>query len=90
MERCDRIDKHKPFNILSIDGGGILGLYSAELLTLIEKELFKNGSTFSSKFNLIAGTSTGGIIALALALGCFPAQISELYKLHGEKIFHKS
>ena len=48
MERCDRIDKHKPFNILSIDGGGILGLYSAELLTLIEKELFKNGSTFSS------------------------------------------
>ena len=39
MEIYDRVDKHKPFNILSIDGGGILGLYSAELLTLIEKEL---------------------------------------------------
>lgn len=90
MESNDGIDKHKTFNILSIDGGGILGLYSAELLTLIEKELFKNSKTFSDKFNLIAGTSTGGIIALALALGCSPAQISELYKFHGEEIFHKS
>ncbi|UTC77677.1 hypothetical protein E4O04_06555 [Treponema sp. OMZ 799] len=72
MESNDRIDKHKTFNILSIDGGGILGLYSAELLNLIEKELFKNNKTFSDKFNLIAGTSTGGIIALALALGLLP------------------
>ncbi|WP_427194623.1 patatin-like phospholipase family protein [Treponema denticola] len=90
MESNDIIDKHKTFNILSIDGGGILGLYSAEILALIEKELFKNDKTFSNKFNLIAGTSTGGIIALALALDCSPAQVSEFYKMHGEKIFSKS
>ena len=90
MESNNTINKHKTFNILSIDGGGILGLYSAEILALIEKELFKNDKTFSNKFNLIAGTSTGGIIALALALDCSPAQVSEFYKMHGEKIFHKS
>ncbi len=65
-------NKHKTFNILSIDGGGILGLYSTELLTFIEKEIFKKGTTFSNRFNLIAGTSTGGIIALALSLGYSP------------------
>ena len=90
MESNNIINKHKTFNILSIDGGGILGLYSAEVLALIEKELFKKGTTFSNRFNLIAGTSTGGIIALALSLGYSPTEISELYKLHGEKIFHKS
>jgi len=39
MESNNIINKHKTFNILSIDGGGILGLYSAEILALIEKEL---------------------------------------------------
>ena len=56
----------KDFNILSIDGGGILGLYSASMLEQIQKE-FCNGCPLSEKFNLMAGTSTGGIIALALA-----------------------
>ena len=90
MESNNIINKHKTFNILSIDGGGILGLYSAEVLALIEKEVFKKNTIFPNKFNLIAGTSTGGIIALALALGYSPTEISELYKLHGEEIFHKS
>ena len=57
MESNNIINKHKTFNILSIDGGGILGLYSAEVLALIEKELFKKGTTFSNRFNGIVNSS---------------------------------
>ncbi|MBD5441260.1 MAG: patatin-like phospholipase family protein [Treponema sp.] len=78
----------KNFNILSIDGGGILGLYSASMLEQIQKE-FCNGRPLSEKFNLMAGTSTGGIIALALALGSDASRIVEFYKNFGEKIFPK-
>ena len=78
----------KNFNILSIDGGGILGLYSASMLEQIQKEFF-NGQPLSEKFNLMAGTSTGGIIALALAIGSDASRIVEFYKNFGEKIFPK-
>lgn len=78
----------KDFNILSIDGGGILGLYSASMLEQIQKE-FCNGKPLSEKFNLMAGTSTGGIIALALAIGSDASKIVEFYKNFGEKIFPK-
>ena len=78
----------KSFNILSIDGGGILGLYSASMLEQIQKE-FCNGQPLSEKFNLMAGTSTGGIIALALAISSDASRIVEFYKNFGEKIFPK-
>ena len=62
----------KKFKILSIDGGGIKGIFPARLLALIEDEL-KNKDDGRSKiyqrFDLITGTSTGGVIALALSLG---------------------
>ena len=52
----------KTFKILCIDGGGIKGLYSAQLLAEFE-EIFE--TKISDHFDLICGTSTGGIIALA-------------------------
>jgi patatin-like phospholipase/acyl hydrolase len=76
----------KRFKILSIDGGGILGLYSSEILKYIKDELL-NGRLFSDEFQLITGTSTGGIIALALAVGLQPEEISNSYKKFGGKIF---
>lgn len=76
----------KTFHILSIDGGGILGLYSASILSHIEKEFF-NGESLSSHFNLMAGTSTGGIIALALATGCKADEIADFYEKYANKIF---
>lgn len=79
----------KAFNILSIDGGGILGLYSAKILTLIEKEFFIKEETYASKFDLIAGTSTGGIIALGLALGRKACEIASFYEKYGNQIFNK-
>jgi uncharacterized protein len=74
----------KPFNILSIDGGGIKGLYSAVILSEFEKK-YGNINKF---FNLICGTSTGGIIALALAAGIPAQRIVQLYTEEGPKIFH--
>lgn len=76
----------KTFHILSIDGGGILGLYSAGILSNIEKDFF-NGEPLSSHFDLITGTSTGGIIALALATGCHTSEIEDFYTRYANRIF---
>ncbi|THE13458.1 patatin [Bacillus timonensis] len=71
------------FKILSIDGGGIKGLYSAVILADFEEKYGK----LSKHFDLICGTSTGGIIALALAAGIPAKEIVNLYIEYGPKIF---
>ena len=53
----------KPFRILSIDGGGIKGIFPAAFLAEIE---LLTGKSAANHFDLIVGTSTGGIIALGL------------------------
>jgi patatin-like phospholipase/acyl hydrolase len=73
----------KIFRILSLDGGGIRGLYSAKVLAEIEK---RYGSSCEI-FNLICGTSTGGIIALGLGLGKSADEIVEYYIKYGNQIF---
>jgi patatin-like phospholipase/acyl hydrolase len=76
----------KKFKILSIDGGGIKGIFPAYFLMLIEAELEKrnDGKTkIYQHFDLITGTSTGGIIALALSFG-IPAK--EIYQLYIENV----
>jgi patatin-like phospholipase/acyl hydrolase len=78
--------KKRIFKILSIDGGGILGVYSADILKRIQDEFCKGGA-LSDEFQLITGTSTGGIIALALAFGKEPAEIVEFYTQYAQKIF---
>lgn len=75
------------FKILSIDGGGIKGLYSAVILAEFEKKYGK----VKDHFHLVCGTSTGGIIALALAAGIPAEKIVELYRDKGLLIFpHKN
>lgn len=80
----------KKFKILSIDGGGIKGVFPAFYLALIEQELAKrdDGKTkIKDHFDLITGTSTGGIIALALSLGIPAKEIYELYLKNAKCIF---
>lgn len=72
------------FQILSLDGGGIRGLFSAAILASLEDDL---GIQVINHFDLIVGTSTGGIIALGLGLGVSPREILEFYRLEGPKIF---
>ena len=79
------------FRILSIDGGGIRGIIPAKILSLVEDELRRQDKStdLSDYFDLICGTSTGGIIAIALGLGLSPKTILQLYTSHAGEIFPK-
>jgi hypothetical protein len=74
------------YRILSFDGGGILGVLTLVLLERIVQEF----PTFIDKADLLAGTSTGGIIALGLAHGMHPRDIRLLYEQKGHVIFQDS
>ena len=74
------------FRILSIDGGGIKGIFPAAVLAAIE-DRYLGGSPAASCFDLIVGTSTGGIIALGLGAGLRAADILRLYLEDGRDIF---
>ena len=80
--------------ILSIDGGGIRGIIPAMLLAEIER---RTGQSTAHLFDLVAGTSTGGIIALGLTIPktqstpLYTAQhFVELYENEGHRIFSRS
>ena len=79
--------------VLSIDGGGMRGLYSAEYLASLSRIFADKRSVnrldIGKGFHLIAGASTGAIIACALAVGLDIQEIAHLYKKHGTKIFPK-
>jgi len=72
------------FQILSLDGGGLRGMFSAAVLARLEEDL---DLRVTDHFDLIAGTSTGGIIALGLGLGLTPREILQFYTDHGPQIF---
>ena len=78
--------KDRLFRILSIDGGGIRGLFPAAYLAEIERR-FLGGTSIAKHFDMVAGTSTGGIIALGLASGKTAREISAIYTDRGEYIF---
>lgn len=75
---------NKPFYILSIDGGGFRGTFAAHLLKKIEETWQLD---WRSHFSLLAGTSTGAILAAGLAYGKTAGELAEFYKTHGEAIF---
>ena len=80
----------EPFKILSIDGGGIRGVFPAMFLTNLEAKLKSDGKEkwqIYQNFDLICGTSTGGIIAIALALGIPAKDIYDLYLENAHIIF---
>lgn len=82
--------KNKKFKILSIDGGGIRGIIPCKILAQLETELIKREgpeARLCDYFDLICGTSTGGIIAIGLALGLKASDILDLYVNHGNEIF---
>lgn len=72
------------FRVLSLSGGGIRGLYTASFLAEIEN---LSGKKFADHFDLIVGTSTGGLIAITIGLGNSVASIRDFYKTNGPAIF---
>ncbi len=73
--------------ILSLDGGGYLGLATAAFLKEAERHF---RISCHERFDLFCGTSTGAIIALALASGMTAEAIEVLYKDFGPKVFRNS
>jgi patatin-like phospholipase/acyl hydrolase len=72
------------FRILTLDGGGIKGVFAASFLAEIENSL---GEPLVDHFDLIAGTSTGGIIALGLGLGLSAQDILDFYEAKSPVVF---
>ena len=78
--------KDRRFRILSVDGGGIKGLFPATFLAELERRHLC-GRSIASCFDLVAGTSTGGILALGLGAGLTAREIADLYANRGAEIF---
>lgn len=85
---------YKPHKILSIDGGGIRGIIPAIVLAEIER---RTGQAIVNLFDLIAGSSTGAILAMSLATPDeqgnprFTAEeVARLYEVEGRTIFARS
>ena len=72
------------FQILALDGGGAKALFTAHILARLEEDL---GVSISDSFDLIAGTSAGGIVALALGTGLAPSEIVTYFKSLVETVF---
>ena len=79
------------FRILCLDGGGVRGAYSAAALKVIEQRLQKeNKGNIIDYFDLITGTSTGGIIAIGLGMGLLASDLLEFYCEKADEIFPSS
>lgn len=74
------------FRILSLDGGGVRGILVAVLLQRLQREI----PELLNNVDMIAGTSTGGVLALLLASGYSPKQCQELYAWGCPHIFERS
>lgn len=72
------------FQILSLSGGGYRGLFTIEVLARLEKEA---GRPIGECFDMIAGTSIGGVIAIGLAMGKRADEIKKVFLDRGETIF---
>src|ERR1700733_8356620 len=76
----------RDFRILSIDGGGIRGIFPAAVLAELERR-FTGGRSIASCFDLVAGTSTGGILALGPGAGFTANDLLDLYLYRGCEVF---
>src|ERR1700733_1173 len=82
-----------PKRILSLDGGGVRGAISIGFLERLEKvieEIEGEPTLLCDWFDMIGVTSTGAIIAGALALGYRAAEVRKFYELLGPRVFRRS
>src|SRR3982750_4459125 len=83
-----------PKRVLALDGGGLRGVLTLEYLDLIEQILRRRSRNDDLRlceyFDLIGGTSTGSIIAAALACGMTVAELKKLYGDLGKAVFQRS
>jgi uncharacterized protein len=95
MPATDLVEKRPPYKLLALDGGGIRGVITLEVLREIEhvlqEELGRDESfVLADYFDYIAGTSTGAIIATFVSLGWRVADILKFYVDAGPAMFDKA
>lgn len=85
-----------PFTILSLDGGGMRGLYTASLLRVLEDRFRRErgeapdlGLDIGAGFDLVVGTSTGALLAAGIVAGVPLGQICDLFRQSGPRIFRR-
>lgn len=74
----------RKFKIISLDGAGVRGAYTAAALATLQSKI---ETQLTDHFDLIVGTSTGGIITIGLGLGVTPQELVEFYRKKGKEIF---
>ena len=75
------------FQILALDGGGAKALFTAHVLARLEEDL---GVSITDAFDLIAGTSAGGIVALGLGAGLTPAELATHFEDLTQTVFPRA
>lgn len=95
MTVAHKLDKGAPHTMLALDGGGIRGILTVEVLAEIERllqcELGRDDDfVLADYFDYIGGTSTGAIIAACLALGMRVDRIRRIYVDYGRSMFQKA
>lgn len=76
----------QPFQILSLSGGGYRGLFTAVILEELE---LRAGKPLRDCFDLIAGTSIGGILACGVAMGVPARDMRREFEIHGPSVFNR-
>src|SRR4051795_1449426 len=91
MTAAEKVEKGPPYRLLALDGGGIRGALSIEILAEIERVLRqKSGNpdlVLADFFDYVGGTSTGAIIATCISIGMSVDRLRELYEQTGPLMF---
>ena len=94
MRYRDRVNGDGPRKLLALDGGGIGGVLTVEILAAIEAIIRaqpnNQDAVLADYFDYIGGTSTGAIIATGVSLGKSVSEIRDIYEKHGEEMFDKA
>lgn len=89
-----RLQQTGPKKIISLDGGGIRGVLTIEILaqieTLIREQYQDPNLVLADYFDFVAGTSTGAIIGAGIAIGLEVAQIREFYHNNAKNMFDRA
>lgn len=83
--KASRTAQPRYYRVLSLDGGGIRGILTAVWLAKLEEHL--GDGRVADHFDLVAGTSTGAILACAVSMRIPAAEIVDMYREHGREIF---
>jgi uncharacterized protein len=84
-------DENLPIRILSLDGGGIRGIGEAEMLRDLGQRIRnEKGKKLHEYFDLIVGTSTGGILGIAIGMGIDHEELWKIYVNNAQEIFQKT